>query len=158
MTTIAEAAQDFLSHQRIAVTGVSSKPEGHGSNAVYVRLRDLGRHPVAINPNSATVEGDHAYPSLSEVPDGVDAVVIGTRAAHARSTVEEAAQLGITHVWMHRAFGPGSVDHEAAEYGRSQGMTVIEGGCPLMFGDTSDGGHRFMCRMLQLTGAVPRKV
>ncbi|MDN4472600.1 CoA-binding protein [Demequina zhanjiangensis] len=158
MTTIADAAKDFLSHERIAVTGVSSKPEGHGSNAVYVRLRELGRGPVAINPNSPVVEGDQAYASLSEVPGGVGAVVIGTRPAHARATVEEAARLGISHVWMHRAFGAGSVDHEAAEYGRAQGMTVLEGGCPLMFGDTSDGGHRFMCRMLQMTGAVPRKV
>ena len=39
---IAQAAEEFLKHDRIAVTGVSRTAEGHGSNAVYTRLRDLG--------------------------------------------------------------------------------------------------------------------
>ncbi len=30
--------------------------------------------------------------------------------------------------------------------------------CPLMFGAASDGGHRFMCRLLTWTGKVPRTV
>ena len=40
MTTIKDAATDFLSHKRVAVTGVSRTPEDHGSNVVYKRLRD----------------------------------------------------------------------------------------------------------------------
>ena len=34
MTTINDAATDFLSHQRVAVTGVSRTPGSHGSNVV----------------------------------------------------------------------------------------------------------------------------
>ena len=34
---------------------------------------------------------------------------------------------------MHRPFGAGSVSEQAAEYGRQHGITVIDGGCPLMF-------------------------
>ena len=37
-------------------------------------------------------------------------------------------------------------------------MVVIDGGCPLMFGPTADGGHKVMCALLKLTGAVPRRV
>ena len=37
-------------------------------------------------------------------------------------------------------------------------MTVIDGGCPLMFGPTADGGHKVMCSLLKLTGKVPRTV
>ena len=76
---IEQAAEEFLSSRRIAVTGVSHAPTGHGSNAVYQRLRE-------------------------------------------------------------------------------RGMTVIEGGCPLMFGKASDGGHRAMCWLLKWTGSVPRTV
>ncbi len=158
MTSINEAADAFLSHHRIAVTGVSRSPEGHGSNAVYARLKERGYEAFAINPNAETVEGDRAYPSLSAVPGGVEAVVIGTRADHAMGTVKEAAELGIGEVWMHRAFGKGSVDKAAVKYGREHGMTVIDGGCPLMFEPTADGAHQGMCRMLQWTGKVPRKV
>jgi predicted CoA-binding protein len=153
-----DAATEFLAHRRIAVTGVSHAPKGHGSNAVYTRLRERGYEVFAINPTVDTVEGDRAYRDLSAIPGGVDAVVIGTRPERARATVEEAAGLGVRSVWMHRAFGAGSVSDDATRWGREHGMTVIDGGCPLMYGPTSDGGHRFMCRMLTLTGAVPRSV
>lgn len=85
-------------------------------------------------------------------------MVIGTRPERAEATVREAAELGINRVWMHRSVDAGSVSPEAAALGRQQGMTVIEGGCPLMFGQASDGGHRVMCWVLTLTGRVPRTV
>ena len=153
-----EAANDFLAHKRIAVTGVSANPQGHGSNAVYTRMRDRGYTVFAVNPNSPTAEGDQTYPDLRSIPDGVEAVVIGTRPAHAEATMREAIDLGIRNVWMHRAFGAGSVSDAATELGRANGVTVIDGGCPLMFGPTSDGGHRFMCRLLTMTGKVPKQV
>ncbi|MBU4213261.1 MAG: CoA-binding protein [Actinobacteria bacterium] len=158
MTTMRQAAEQFLSQRRIAVTGVSRDAATHGGNPVYVRLRERGYQVFAINPNADTVEGDPAYPTLSAVPGGVDAVVIATAPVHAMGTVEEAGALGVRFVWMHRGPGGGSVSPEAAARGRELGMTVLAGGCPLMFGPTSDGGHRFMCRMMQLTGAVPRTV
>lgn len=155
---IEKAAADFLAAGRIAVTGVSRAPEGHGSNAVYQRLRERGFDVVAINPNADTVEGDPCWPSLAAVPGDVAAVVIGTSPAHALSTMREAADLGITRVWMHRSFGEGSVSAEATRFGREHGILVIDGGCPLMFGAPSDGGHRFMCAVMKLTGKVPRVV
>jgi predicted CoA-binding protein len=158
VTSIKQAAQEFLAHTRIAVTGVSHAPKGHGSNAVYLRLKERGYEVFAVNPHASTVEGDPCYPNLTSIPGGVTAVVIGTRPERADATMREAAGLGITQVWMHRGFGAGSVSAGAAEFGRSQGITVINGGCPLMFDRTSDGGHRFMCRLLTLTGKVPRQV
>lgn len=153
-----EAAARFLEHRRVAVTGVSRDATKHGSNVVYKRLRERGYAVSAVNPNTDHVEGDRCYPSLAAVPGGVDAVVIATSAKYADGTMREAVELGITDVWMHRSFGPGSVPPSAAAYGRENGVTVIDGGCPLMYGETSDGGHRLMCRFLTLTGAVPRTV
>lgn len=158
MTTIREAAEAFLSNRRIAVTGVSREPANHGGNVVYNRLRERGYEVFPVNPNAETVEGDHAYHDLKSIPDGVDAVVIATRPSHAETTMRECVELGIDQVWMHRAFGAGSVSDEATAYGREHGVTVIDGGCPLMFSPCDDGGHRFMRRMLTLTGTVPRKV
>jgi uncharacterized protein len=37
-------------------------------------------------------------------------------------------------------------------------MTVIDGGCPLMFEPASDAGHRMMKLAFTLNGHVPRKV
>ncbi len=158
MTRTTQAAEEFLSLKRIAVTGVSSHPGGHGSNAVFNRLHDCGYQTFAINPNSPTVEGAPTYPNLDAVPGGVEGVVIATAPERAAGTMQEAIDLGITHVWMHRSFGAGSVSDEATQLGRAHGVTVIDGGCPLMYGDASDPGHRFMCRLFTMTGKVPREV
>lgn len=158
MQTIKDAATEFLAKKRIAVTGVSHNPKGHGANVVYQRLRARGHDVFAINPNADQVEGDRCYPDLASVPEGVEALVIGTRPETADATMRECAELGIGHVWMHRGPGSGSVSETAAAYGREQGIKVIDGGCPLMFGPTGDFGHKCMRPILTLTGAVPRKV
>jgi predicted CoA-binding protein len=155
---IRDAAAEFLAKKRIAVTGVSRKADPHGSNLVYRRLRERGYEVFAINPNAAEVEGDRCFPDLKSIPGGVEAVVIATRPEHAMVTMHETAELGIDHVWMHRLVGVGSVSEEAAAWGRQRGMRVIDGGCPLMFGPTSDSGHKFMRRLFTLTGKVPRRV
>jgi predicted CoA-binding protein len=158
MLTMKEAASQFLAKKRIAVTGVSRSSKDHGGNLVYQRLRDRGYTVFAINPNAETVEGDRCYPDLKSIPGGVEAVVIGTRPETAEATMRECAELGINHVWMHRGPGPGSVSAPATEYGRQHGIVVIDGGCPLMFDPTADGGHKMMRFMFTMTGRVPRRV
>jgi predicted CoA-binding protein len=155
---ISEAASDFLAHKRVAVTGVSRSPKGHGSNVVYQRLRSRGYEVFAVNPNADEVEGDRCYHDLRSIPGGVEAVVIGTRPEIAVDTMRECAELGIEHVWMHRGPGAGSVSKEAAAYGREQGIAVIDGGCPCMFGPTADLGHKAMRFVFTLKGNVPREV
>jgi predicted CoA-binding protein len=152
---VKDAAVRFLAHRRIAVTGVSRTPKGHGANLVYRRLRDRGYTVFAINPNADEVEGDPCFHDLKSVPGGVEAVVIGTRADFAESTVRECAELGIREVWMHRLRGEGSVSEWAVRYARAHGKTVIDGGCPLMFGPTATVGHRLLRHAV---GGVPTEV
>lgn len=158
MQKTSAAAAEFLAHRRIAVTGVSRQPKTHGSNVVYLRLRDRGYEVFAVNPNAHEVEGDPCYPDLASIPGGVDGVVIGTRPDRAEATVRECARLGIDRVWMHRGPGGGSVSEAATEYGRAHGIKVIDGGCPCMYGPTADPGHKAMRAVFTLTGNVPRSV
>jgi len=144
MHGIKDAASEFLASTRVAVTGVSRTPKNHGSNNVYKRLRERGYEVFAVNPNADEVEGDPCYQDLKSIPGGVQAVVIGTRPEIAEDTMRECAELGIKHVWMHRGPGAGSVSAAATEYGRQHGITVIDGGCPLMFGATADLGHKLI--------------
>jgi uncharacterized protein len=158
MQKMKQAATEFLAGKRVAVTGVSRNRGSHGSNAVYLRLRDRGYQVFAVNPNADEVEGDRSYHDLRSIPGGVDWVVIGTRPQTADSTMRECAELGIRQVWMHRGPGGGSVSEPAAEFGRQHGITVIAGGCPCMFDPTADPGHKAMRVVFTLTGAVPRRV
>ena len=82
--------------------------------------------------------------------------MIGTRPETAEDTMRQCAELGITQVWMHRGPGAGSVSAAATGYGRQHGITVIDGGCPLMFGPTADFGHKIM--RVVLSGHVPKQV
>jgi len=151
-----EAASEFLAHKRIAVTGVSRKPAEHGSNAVFKRLRDRGYQVFPVNPNADNVEGAHSYHDLRSIPGGVEAVVIGTAPDKADGTMRECVELGIKHVWMHRSYGQGSVSETATAYGRQHGVTVIDGGCPLMFDPTADFGHKIM--RFVLGSHIPKRV
>jgi predicted CoA-binding protein len=87
MQTMKQAAAQFLAGRRVAVTGVSRKPQGHGSNAVYQRLRQRGYQVFAVNPSASEVEGDRCCPDLKSVPGGVDWVMIGTRPQTAEATM-----------------------------------------------------------------------
>ena len=151
-----QAAATFLQCKRIAVTGVSRAPKGHGSNAVYKRLRDRHYEVFAVNPNADEVEGDACYHHLRDIPGGVDAVVMATRPETVEETMRDCVELGITRVWMHRAFGAGSVNAEATRFGRERGVIVIDGGCPLMFEPTTDIGHKII--KLMCSSKVPKHV
>jgi hypothetical protein len=59
MTTLREAADEFLAQRRIAVAGVSRDPK-RPADLIYRRLRDTGHEVFAINPNAGEVEGDGA--------------------------------------------------------------------------------------------------
>jgi predicted CoA-binding protein len=158
MQSTKDVAAEFLSHKRVAVTGVSRTPSSHGSNVVYQRLKERGYDVYPVNPNAAEIDGDPCYPDLHAIPGGVDWVLIGTRPERAQATVEECDDLGIKEVWMHRSFGGGSVSRDAADWARSHGLTVIDGGCPLMFEPVSDGGHKVIRWVCTMNGHAPRQV
>ena len=151
-----QAAQEFLSHKRIAVTGVSRSPKDHGANVVYKRLKERGYTVFAVNPNTDEVEGDHCYDDLAAVPAPIEGVVIGTSPANAEATMREVVDLHIDRVWMHRGPGAGSVSEPATRYGREHGVEVIDGGCPCMFDPTADTGHKIM--HFFGVGHMPRQV
>lgn len=154
MARASAAIEDFLAQKRIAVAGVS-RNKNEAANAVYRKLRGAGHEVFAVNPNAQTVEGDPCYPDLRSVPGGIDGVVIATHPAVSGQVAQQCVQLGVSRVWMHRSFGQGSVSEEAVGICRENGIAVIAGGCPLMFCDPVDIGHRCMRWVLGVTGRLP---
>lgn len=158
MVAVKDAAEEFLQAKRIAVTGVSRNPQGHGGNVVLQGLRARGFDAVPVNPNADEIDGTPCYHSLGDIPGGVDAVVVATRPDQAEGIVRECEQLGIRQIWLHKSIGGGSVSQAAVDYGRAHGLRVIPGGCPLMFGATADRGHKVLRVFCRMTRAVPRQV
>ncbi|KPK62008.1 MAG: hypothetical protein AMS21_08360 [Gemmatimonas sp. SG8_38_2] len=154
MAAIPPAVAEFLGNKRLAVVGVSRNAQ-QPANAVYRRLRDLGFGVFPVNPNASEVEGVRCYPNLSSLPESVQGVVIATHPDVALDVVRDCATLGVGHVWFHRSFGQGSVSQDAVDECRASGLACIVGGCPLMYCDPVDVGHKCMRWFLRLRGRVP---
>ena len=56
MSSLREAADEFLAQRRIAVAGVSRDTK-QPANLIYRRLRGAGYETFAVNPNADEVEG-----------------------------------------------------------------------------------------------------
>jgi predicted CoA-binding protein len=148
--------QDFLAQKRIAVAGVSRNPQTEAANFIYRKLRAAGYEVFPVNPHAERVEGDRCYPDLKSIPQPVQAVMIATRPEVAEQIVHECAEIGISRVWMHRSFGTGSVSAAAAQFCQDNKITVISGGCPMMFCQPVDFGHKCMRWILRLSGGLPK--
>ena len=153
MPSIPDAVTEFLARKRLAVAGVSRSAQ-QPANAIYRRLRETGHEVYATNPEADTVEGDPCYPGLAALPVRVEGVVIATPPAAAAAVVRECAELGIERVWMHRSFGDGSVSDEAVALCREKGISVIVGGCPMMYCGKVDPFHRCMRWFLGARGRI----
>ena len=153
-----DVVHDFLAQKRIAVVGVSRDDRHHPvGNLIYRRLKKTGHDVFAVHPNMQTFEGDRCYPNLKSIPSGVDGAVIITRPETTERLVRDCDDAGIRRVWMHQSMAQGtSVSPEAVDYCREHGMSVIAGGCPMMYGEGVDFGHACMRWILGLTGGLPK--
>ena len=154
MANVPRSVSEFLSGERIAVAGVS-RSSSQAANAIFRKLRDSGYETVPINPNASEVEGERCYPDLATVPGSVDGLVVATHPNVAIDVVRQCEQRGVGRVWFHRSFGAGSVSEDAVRRCETSGIDCIVGGCPLMFCEPVDVGHRCMRWWLQRRGRVP---
>jgi len=157
MSTLDAKVQDFLAQDRIAVAGVSRTPGAAAANSIYLKLKSTGHTVFAINPNAETVQGDPAYPDVASIPGGVTALVIATKPDATDLLVKQAADAGVSRVWMHHAahsFGT-SVSPAAVQFCQEHGITCIAGACPMMYCQP-DFGHKCMKFFLGVGGKLPQ--
>jgi predicted CoA-binding protein len=155
MARIPEQVADFLEGRRVAVAGVS-RGAASAANPVYRKLRDSGYEVFPVNPNASQVEGVECYPDLESIPGDLDGVVVATHPNVSADVVRQAARRGVRRVWLHRSFGQGSVSAAAVQECEKSGITCIAGGCPLMYCEPVDLGHRCFRAVLGWLGRLPR--
>jgi predicted CoA-binding protein len=154
MAKVPEPVTEFLRGKRIAVAGVS-RETAQAANAVFRKLRDSGYETFPINPNAAEIEGVKCYPDLGSIPGPIDGIVIATHPDVAIEMVRQCSEHGVRRVWFHRSFGDGSVSEAAVRECETRGLQCIVGGCPLMYCEPVDFGHRCMRWWLRRRGRVP---
>ena len=154
MSKVPESVARFLSGRRFVVAGVSRSAQ-QPANAVLRKLRACGFEAIPVNPNAQELEGEACYPDVASVPGTIDGVIIATHPEVAAEVVRQAHARGVNQVWFHRSFGAGSVSEEAVRESRERGVDAIVGGCPLMYCQPVDLGHRCMRWWLGRHGRVP---
>ena len=150
MQNIPAQISDFLRAKRIAIAGVS-RDSRQPANCIYRKLKSAGYEVFAINPNASETEGDACYRDLHAVSPTIDAVLVATHPDVTPEVVRECAELGIRKVWLHRSFGNGSVSLKAVQFCEESGVDCIVGGCPMMYCEPVDFGHRCMKWLLKFT-------
>lgn len=156
MPGISAMTADFLAQKRIAVFGISRKQDST-AGLIYRKLKANGYQVYAIHPQAETFDGDPYYPDVKSTPERPDAAMIVTRPALTEQIVRDCAEAGVRWVWMHCSLmtAGASVSEAAVEFCRANGITVIPGGCPMMY-YRPDLGHKLMRWMMRMTGSLPK--
>ncbi|MFN2146214.1 MAG: CoA-binding protein [Anaerolineales bacterium] len=153
MSQLQERVDRFLAQERIAVVGVRTTMED-AANGIYRKLKGAGYQVFPVNPKTTEFEGDPCYPSVREIPDGVQAAVMVVRPELSEQIMEECVEAGVGHVWIHRSIGP-AVSEKAVTFGKEHGINVIGGACPMMFVKPVDFGHTCMKFIGRFAGWLP---
>jgi hypothetical protein len=157
MSSLQEKVEDFLAQKRIAVTGVSREGKS-AANLIYHKLMDDGHKVFPVNPNTETFEGAPCYAHVGDIPGGVDAVMIVNRPDVSDQIVHECAEAGVKRVWLHRSLHSmgASFEPKTVEFAEARGIRVIAGGCPMMFAQPVDFGHKMMKWVVGAMGQMPK--
>jgi len=116
----------FLSATTFAVVGASTSREKFGNKVLRCYLQD-GKKAIPINPREKEIEGLPCLANLSFLTcPSETAVSVITPPAVTVSVLEQAAKLGIKHVWLQ----PGCESPEAIATAERVGLlpTLIFGG------------------------------
>ena len=106
----------LLRPRSVAVVGASND-EGKLGHAVFVNLlrMEFDGPLYPVNPEARHVSGVRAYPSVLDVPDDIDLVVIAVPAATVPEVVEQCAERGVRGlVVISGGFGERGTDAERA--------------------------------------------
>ena len=118
-----EQMRAFLAGTPFAVAGASNDRDKYG-NKVLRCYQQNQRRAIPVHPRETVIEGETVFASLGAIPEPVHALSIITPPPVTERLVEEAAQLGIRHVWMQ----PGAESPAAIRRAQELGLSVIAGG------------------------------
>ncbi|MCI2418832.1 acetate--CoA ligase family protein [Saccharopolyspora sp. K220] len=125
------AVRALFNPRSIALVGATDK--SGWSSATFQNLRNNAfQGPVyLVNPRTEEVHGEHAYPSLSAIPERVDLAYVMVPTHALVPVLREGAELGIRgYVVLTAGFGETGaeglrLEHEVAEFAREHQLTVL---------------------------------
>ena len=127
MDDLTQRIDAFLAGAPHAVVGASTNRAKYGNKVLRAYLQH-DRPVYPVNPRAEMIEGVPAVATLRDLPEPVHGISIITPPAITEQIVEDAAELGIRHLWMQ----PGAESVRALERGAELGLSVIGGDACLL--------------------------
>lgn len=149
--TTRTAVDDFLAQRTFAIAGASRTEKKFG-NAVLTSMRAKGYRMIPIHPEASMLGGVPCVPSLRELREPVDGLIIVVPPPETEKLVREAFDAGITRIWMQT----GAESTDAIAFCTEHGISVIHGECILMFAEPAEFFHRAHRFVRKVTGKLPR--
>ena len=145
-----EKIDQFFACKKFAVIGVSDDKRKFGGT-IYKEMIKAGYDVLPVNPNLEEFAGEKCYPSVNNLPDDIDAVVIVTKPKHSLNIVKDAEKKGIKHIWLQQ----GAEDNETIGFAEENGMNIIYKKCAIMFANPR-GIHGFHAFLSKIFGTYPK--
>jgi predicted CoA-binding protein len=136
--------EDFINCKRIAVVGYSRDKRKFG-NTAYAELKQRGYEVFAVHPTGQEIGGVTCYPDLHALRGIIDAVFISVSSKYASSVLEEAASIGVNHIWLQQ----GAESPEVLQTASRLRLNPVTKKCVLMYAPpvrSIHGWHRAVVR------------
>lgn len=114
-------AEQVLHKKRFALCGDGTKDDALFQ--LYRQLKTAGYRVYLVHPQQNELDGDPAYPSLDNIADSLDCVVVATSPEKALEIIRIAGHLKIPYLWLQ----PGSESLAALNLARYFGSQAIVG-------------------------------
>ncbi len=150
MTTKA-SIERFLKPRTFAISGVSRNPKKFGGS-VYFELKKKGFKLYPINPNTDKINGDPCYRSVSDLPAGVDRLLVLTKKEQTEAVIREALDKGIKKIWIQQM----SDTPEALQLANSGDAELIHKQCIMKFAEPVTGVHKFHRFLNKIFSGLPK--
>lgn len=86
----------LLNAQSVAVVGASADPgKISGRPIAYMLARGYQGRLYPVNPGRTEIQGLRCYPSIADIQEHIDLVIVGTAAAHVEAAIREGIAAGV---------------------------------------------------------------
>jgi uncharacterized protein len=112
----------------MAAVGYSDRDKTKATYYVPAYLKGQGYTVIPVNQRISEGLGRPACPSLADLPEPVDVVLIYAARRRVGELVDQAIAAGAKAVWL----SPGLIDEAAAERARAAGLLVVMDRCMMV--------------------------
>lgn len=149
-TASKDSVDRFLAQPAFGLVGASRTGQKVG-NAILRALRAKGMRVYPLNPAVQEIDGVRTYAHFADMPEPIGGVIVCVRPDDAVTAVRDAAEAGVTHVWLQQ----GAESPYVVNLCRQLGLDTVVGECILLVTGPT-GLHRAHHWVTSVLGRLPR--